>query len=194
MDNADEEEDADGASRKKNRRLSGHNAGEESGGMTRVDLINRALAIMKRLQQENTELKQSLARSNGRDKNEVRSALACLGILGGKCFASDSRLSCCRSWSWFRLLLQRMTMFHPQRQLRVLFDHRICHQGSLHSQHMNILSPCTWVANLDTHRLPNRRYGDLFREQRSESLRLKGSAQMDLHDGRANPIENLILH
>lgn len=70
MDN-DDEGGNDGGARKKSRRLSGHNQGEDTGGMTRVDLINRALAIMKRLQQENGELKQSLSRSSGHDKNEV---------------------------------------------------------------------------------------------------------------------------
>lgn len=73
MDNADEEEgDGDDPHRKKNRRLSHRSEGEnETGGMTRVDLINRALAIMKRLHQENADLKQSLSRSGGGGKNEV---------------------------------------------------------------------------------------------------------------------------
>lgn len=74
MDNADEEAGGEGSSRKKNRRMSARSEthdNENSGGMTRVDLINRALAIMKRLHQENIELKQSLSRSGGADKNEV---------------------------------------------------------------------------------------------------------------------------
>lgn len=72
MDSSEDDEvDLDGSSRKKNRRLSGHNPGDDTGGMTRVDLINRALIIMKRLHQENTELKLSLSRSSAHDKNEV---------------------------------------------------------------------------------------------------------------------------
>lgn len=75
MDTADEEDgpDCEGG-RKKNRRMSARSDHENdnSGGMTRVDLINRALAIMKRLSQENQDLKQSLARAGGREKsNEV---------------------------------------------------------------------------------------------------------------------------
>lgn len=60
--------EADGMARKKSRRLSARDNGEDTGGMTRVDLINRALVIMKRLHQENNELKQSLSRGG---KNEV---------------------------------------------------------------------------------------------------------------------------
>ena len=74
MDNADDDVDAEGA-RKKTRRMSGHNPGDDTGGMTRVDLINRALVIMKRLHQENIDLKQSLSRSGGHDKNEVSEQL-----------------------------------------------------------------------------------------------------------------------
>ena len=60
--------------RRKNRRLSSRNAGGgdgDDGAMTtRVDLINRALTIMKRMYQENAEMKQALARTGGGpDKN-----------------------------------------------------------------------------------------------------------------------------
>ena len=64
--------------RKKQRRLSTsrnntNHEGDDGGMTTRVDLINRALTIMKRLHHENAEMKQSLSRSGGgRDKNEVR--------------------------------------------------------------------------------------------------------------------------
>ena len=63
--------------RRKNRRLSSRNTGGAEGDdgamTTRVDLINRALTIMKRMYQENAEMKQALARTDGgHDKhNEV---------------------------------------------------------------------------------------------------------------------------
>ncbi|CAB9509290.1 expressed unknown protein [Seminavis robusta] len=71
MDNPDDEA-GESSGRKKGRRLSSRSEGEnDTGGMTRVDLINRALTIMKRLHQENRELKESLTRSGGRDKGSA---------------------------------------------------------------------------------------------------------------------------
>ena len=70
MDTAADEEEPN----KKNRRLSAGRSehdNEHSGGMTRVDLINRALAIMNRMHKENSELKAELSRSRGGGKDEV---------------------------------------------------------------------------------------------------------------------------
>jgi len=61
---------------KKGRRLSSRSSevGDDAGMTTRVDLINRALVIMKNLHRENMEMRQALARGAGRgprEKNEV---------------------------------------------------------------------------------------------------------------------------
>ena len=70
-DAEDGDKDGNGDSRKKSRRLSSRNDDNDTGGMTRVDLIARALGIMKRLQRENTDLKQRLASGDGGGKTEV---------------------------------------------------------------------------------------------------------------------------
>lgn len=78
-------QELEGSPRKKPRRLTpnnrcesnattgtNNNADNDGGMTTRVDLINRALGMMKRLHQENDELKRLLASSSGgRESNEV---------------------------------------------------------------------------------------------------------------------------
>jgi len=68
------ESDADSAElpRKKSKRNpcrleGGEPCPGDTGGMTRVDLINRALSIMKNLREENSDLKESLQRSGDKD-------------------------------------------------------------------------------------------------------------------------------
>jgi uncharacterized protein Veg len=80
LDAENDEQTGEKDSKKKSRRLSSSNRNDggdnDTGGMTRVDLIMKSLAIMKRLQRENTELKQQLARSGpNAGKNEVSMVL-----------------------------------------------------------------------------------------------------------------------
>ena len=92
--------EGDGDSKKK-RKKSGD--GEESSGITRLDLIGRALQIMKRLYRENEEQKLIIGRMERGDRgpmNENVSQLTLEILL--KFQGLDSQLFfCLRLWSWY---------------------------------------------------------------------------------------------
>ena len=63
--------DAESKHEKKKRKISGQNHADDTCGMSRVELINRSVATIERLHQENQELKLSLSRAMRRYNEEV---------------------------------------------------------------------------------------------------------------------------
>ena len=63
--------DAESKHEKQKRKISGQNHADDTCGMSRVELINRSVATIERLHQENQELKLSLSRAMRRYNEEV---------------------------------------------------------------------------------------------------------------------------